>query len=78
MASKNENNQTCPICLKDDTIRRVSCSNPACAFSFVTCTNCDRDQVVTAFRADHEKDCVHGMGAPGLRATFAAPGVRAA
>lgn len=75
MASTNDNTHTCPICFRDDTIRRVGCSNAACSFSFVTCANCDREQAVAAFRADHEKDCAHGVTPPVVvrSATFVAP-----
>lgn len=56
MATTNESTDTCPICEVTVT-RRVRCSNVSCAFFVTTCPRCDRAQAVSAFVADHEKDC---------------------
>lgn len=73
MAS-NENTKECPICLQA-SVRQVRCSNAACAFVVCACSGCDRDQVVAAFVADHEKDCAHGpsVALAARPATFVAP-----
>lgn len=75
MATTNhETPTTCPIC-SEETLRRVRCSHASCAFVVTTCERCDREQIVAAFVADHEKDCAHGpVAVPLLRpATFVAP-----
>lgn len=74
MATKHETTQTCPIC-SEASVRHVHCSYASCEFVVTTCPRCDREQVVNAFVADHEKDCVHGpASAPAFRpATFVAP-----
>lgn len=59
MASKQEITETCPIC-HEASLKRVRCSHESCEFVVTTCARCDREQVVDAFVADHEKDCVHG------------------
>lgn len=73
MATKNET-PTCPIC-ETDALRQVRCSNASCPFAFLACSNCDADQAVAAFAADHEKDCAFGPNS--VRAvnppTFVAP-----
>ena len=71
MATIHEITQTCPICT-EATVRRIPCSHAGCAFMVTTCDRCDRPQVVAAFVADHEKDCVYGpVAVPIVRpATF--------
>lgn len=71
---KHEITQTCPIC-HGAAIQHVRCSNATCSFLVTTCPRCDREQMVSAFVADHEKDCVHGPAAFSVLrpATFVAP-----
>lgn len=70
--AKNENIQ-CPICSGSETIRHVRCSYDACPFVIISCTNCDRDRIVAAAVADHEKDCAHGPGVGARSVTFVPP-----
>jgi len=78
-ANHETTDQTCPICTVTAT-RRVRCSNEECPFVVITCPRCDREQVVGAFLADHEKDCIHSPVVPAVTraATFVAPRHRAA
>lgn len=56
----------CPICL-ETILQRVTCGHAGCAFAVTTCSNCDREQVVRAFMADHEEDCEHRGTQPFVR-----------
>lgn len=60
MSTKSDTIHTCPICSEEGTIRLARCSNASCPFVVTTCSRCDREQVVAAFVADHEKDCIYG------------------
>lgn len=73
MPSNHETADTCPIC-RETKLRHAHCSHASCRFLVTSCPRCDRAQVVAAFLADHEKDCVHAPAVrPIARSTFAAP-----
>lgn len=56
MPTNRDTTDTCPIC-NETPLARVRCSNTGCTYVVITCPRCDKDQVVRAFVADHEKDC---------------------
>lgn len=63
---------TCPIC-EEMRLQHVHCSNASCTFLVTTCPKCDREQVVRAFVADHEKDCEHAQTGQFLRPSLPMP-----
>lgn len=54
--SKHVTKTLCPRC-STTLIAHVHCANKACTFHIHVCDTCDPEQAVTAFMADHMKDC---------------------